>query len=334
MQRAEAKLSSHANITNNLDSHDLFDTFDSLFRFIKKNTIIPKRLAEVSTDNKKVEALSTAIAKGDPDAEIFTHPNFSQWQNPLIYEIAVTIAIIASLETLLSVEAIDKLDPYKRVTPTNRELKVQGIGNIAAGLLGGIPVTQVIVRSSANIDFGARTKMSTICHGLLLLTCAIIIPKILNLIPLAALSAILIMVGYKLAKPLIFIKTFKLGWEQFTPFIATVIAILFSDLLIGISIGMSVAIFAILRHNYKNPYYMLTHEQKEGHELTIFLAEEVSFLNKGSILQELNHIPENAKVTIDGTHSKVIDYDVLEIIHNFLKTSKTKNIQVELKGID
>lgn len=264
----------------------------------------------------------------------FKLPDFSQLTNIKVYEVALMIAVIASVETLLCVEATDKLDPHKRVTPTNRELKAQGIGNIVSGMLGGLPLSQVIVRSSANINFGAKTKMSTIFHGFLLLICAITIPKLLNMIPLATLASILFMVGYKLAKPSLFVQIYKLGWEQFIPFIATIIGMLFTDLLIGIGIGMTTAIFIILRHNLNNPYYILKNGHKEGGEYIIHLAEEVSFLNKGSILQELNSIPAKAKVIIDGSHSKIIDYDVIEIIQNFLNTAKIKNIQVELKGIE
>lgn len=263
----------------------------------------------------------------------FHFPDFSQFTNINVYKIALIIAVVASVETLLCVEAADKLDPQQRVTPTNRELKAQGIGNIVSGLLGGLPVSQVIVRSSANINFGARSKMSTIFHGLFLLICAITIPGLLNMIPLATLASILLVVGYKLANPALFKQIYKLGWEQFVPFIATVIGMVFTDLLVGVGIGIAIAIFVILRNNYNNPYYILKNGHKEGGEYIIHLAQEVSFLNKGSILQELNNLPPKSTVIIDGSNSKIIDYDVIEIIQNFLNSAKTKGIKVELKGV-
>lgn len=263
----------------------------------------------------------------------FSLPDFNALANPQVYLIALILASIASIETLLCVEATDKLDPYKRVTPTNRELKAQGIGNIISGLIGGLPITQVIVRSSANIGFGGRTKLSAILHGIFLLLAALTIPKILNLIPLASLAAILFVVGYKLAKPAIFKKLFSQGKEQFVPFIVTVVGILMTDLLKGIAIGMVFAIFYILRNNFKNPFYMLKEERKEGEEYLVQLSEEMSFLNKGSILQMLNHIPANSKVVIDGSNSRSIHYDIVEIIQNYMIRAKDLNIQVELKAI-
>lgn len=261
----------------------------------------------------------------------FTFPDFSQLTNLEVYKLAVVIAIIASLETLLCVEATDKLDPIKRITPTNRELKAQGLGNLISGLIGGLPVTQVIVRSSANIAFGAKTKMSAILHGIWMLLSAITIASLLNMIPLASLAAILIMVGYKLAKPSLFANMYKLGWEQFVPFIATVIAILFTDLLTGIAIGMVFGIFFTLHHSYRNSHYMkdnqTTQEGQEVHQ--IVLAEEVSFFNKPSIINALEAIPANSKVVIDCSNSKSIAYDVAEFIRDYPLHAKLKNITVE-----
>lgn len=265
---------------------------------------------------------------------LFSFPDFSGLGNPQVYFIALVIAVIASLETLLCVEATDKLDPYKRVTPTNRELKAQGLGNVISGLIGGLPLTQVIVRSSANINFGGRTKMSAIMHGFFLLIAALSIPAILNLIPLASLAAILLMVGYKLSNPDIFKSLFKQGKEQFIPFVATVIGILATDLLKGIAFGMIVAIFYILRNNFKNPSYMIQNAKTDIDEYQIALAEEVTFLNKGSILQMLNHVPENSKVTIDGSRNKFLHYDIKEIIQNFLTHARDKNIQVNLNNVN
>ena len=261
----------------------------------------------------------------------FTFPDFSAIINFEVWKIAIVLAIVASLETLLCVEATDKMDPNKRVTPTNRELKAQGLGNIVSGLIGGLPVTQVIVRSSANISFGGKTKLSAILHGVFLLISAITIASLMNMIPLASLAAILLMVGYKLAKPVLFKQMFKLGWEQFIPFIATVIGILATDLLKGITIGILFGIFYTLRHSYRNSHYMKeTVTAEEGHEVHhLVLAEEVSFFNKASVIKELEEIPANSKVIIDCTKSKAIAYDVVELIRDFRSNAKLKNITVE-----
>ncbi|MCF0058929.1 SulP family inorganic anion transporter [Dyadobacter sp. CY356] len=265
----------------------------------------------------------------------FKTPDFSAINRIEVYTVAVTLAIVASLESLLSVEATDKLDPYKRTTPTNRELKAQGIGNMISGLIGGLPVTQVIVRSSANIESGGRTKMGTIIHGSILLLSAIFIPGYINYIPLASLAAILLLVGYKLSKFSLYSGMYKLGKEQFLPFIVTVVAILSTDLLKGIGIGMVVAIYFILRKNYKHSYHYKKEEYKDGEVITIQLSEEVTFLNKGSIGSTLDSLPENSKVIIDGTKSFNIDYDVLELIQEFRKhTAPMKNIIVETVGIE
>ena len=266
--------------------------------------------------------------------KLFTYPDFSQWSNPEIIKIAIVMAIIASLETLLCVEATDKLDPIKRVTPTNQELKAQGIGNIVSGLIGGLPVTQVIVRSSANISFGAKTKLSAILHGFFLLISAVTIAEFLNMIPLASLAAILLMVGYKLAKPSLFKQMFDLGWEQFIPFVVTVVAIVFTDLLTGIGIGLGVAILFTLHHSFRNSHYIkevtTTEDDKVVHHLV--LAEEVTFFNKASIVEVLEKIPKNSKVVIDCTNSKAIDYDVAEFIRDYQLHAKLKNIAVETIG--
>ncbi|MEO5642483.1 MAG: SulP family inorganic anion transporter [Bacteroidia bacterium] len=293
----------------------------------------------------------------------FTLPDFSALGNYKVYIVAVTIAIIASIESLLSIEAADKLDPYKRITPVNRELKAQGLGNIISGLIGGLPLTAVIVRSSANINSGAKTKLSSIIHGLFLLLSVIGLATFLNKIPLACLAALLLVVGYKLAKVSLFTSMFRQGWSQFIPFIVTVIAIQFSDLLKGIALGMIVAILFILnnvytrlkkqkqrhpenkqsmntalvqllRNNYKTEYYYKKHEYKPGEPITIRLDEDVSFINKGSIAFTLDDLPENSNVIIDGSKSHNIDPDVLEIIYNFKETAEArKNTKVELTSI-
>jgi SulP family sulfate permease len=261
----------------------------------------------------------------------FTFPDFKAIANFEVWKIAIVLAIVASLETLLSVEATDKLDPDKRITPTNRELKAQGLGNIVSGLIGGLPVTQVIVRSSANINFGGKSKASTILHGFLLLISAIFIASLLNLIPLASLAAILLMVGYKLAKPSLFKQMYKLGWEQFMPFVATIVAIIATDLLKGITVGILVGIFYTLRHSYRNSHHVNNIVRDENGKSVhhLVLAEEVSFFNKASLLNTLNEIPSDSKVVIDCTNSKSIAYDVIEIIHDYELNAKTKNIVVE-----
>lgn len=260
----------------------------------------------------------------------FRMPDFSAISNPDVYVIAFTIAIVASIETLLCVEATDKLDPFKRSTPTNRELKAQGIGNMVSGLLGGLPVTQVIVRSSANINAGGKSKASAIIHGVILLLSAIFIPRYLNLIPLASLAAILLMVGYKLSKISLYREMYRFGWDQFIPFIVTIIAILATDLLKGIGIGMVFAIFYILRKNYRHAYHYKKEKNGEKEIITLQLSEEVTFLNKASIQLSLDDLPRDSKVIIDGSNSVSIDHDVLEIIQDFKKmAAPQRNIEVE-----
>ena len=262
--------------------------------------------------------------------QLFSFPNFSAISNPEVWIVAITIAVVASLETLLSVEATDKLDPHKRTTNTNRELLAQGSGNIISGLIGGLPVTQVIVRSSANIQSGGQSKMSAILHGLFLLICIAFIPFVLNLIPLAVLACILLVVGYKLAKPTLFKKMHKLGWDQFIPFILTIVGIVFTDLLKGIALGVFAAVIILLRRSYQNSHFLHRESKEDPHNVKMTLAEEVSFLNKGAILEELNKLPNGTALTIDMSKSTMIDYDVLEIIDNFKIAAKQKGITVEL----
>lgn len=286
---------------------------------------LPFKLSE-----DQIVRLPVASSLGD-FASFFTYPDFSQVLQPLVIKTALVMAIVASLETLLCVEATDKLDPLKRVTPTNRELKAQGLGNMVSGLLGGLPVTQVIVRSSANITFGAQGKLSAVLHGLWLLLSALTIATFLNMIPLASLATILIMVGYKLAKPGLFKQMFELGWEQFVPFIVTIIAIVLTDLLTGIGLGLIVAVIYTLHHSYRNSHYVKKSESSVGGRTVhhLVLAEEVSFFNKASILQQLESIPANSKVVIDCTQCKAIAYDVVEYIHDYQLHAKLKDIEVE-----
>jgi MFS superfamily sulfate permease-like transporter len=264
----------------------------------------------------------------------FKSPDWSQFGNYQVYLVAITIALVASLETLLSVEATDKIDPEKNHTPTNRELKAQGIGNIVTGLIGGLPITQVIVRSSANVNANAKSKLSAIMHAVLLALTVIFVPHVLNMIPLASLAAVLILVGYKLAKLSLFKKMFNLGWDQFLPFTTTIVAILFTDLLKGIAIGLAVSIFFILRKNFHNNFKEEKVVENENQTLTLTLSEEVTFLNKAAILNALQKLPSNSNLVIDGTNSKLIDYDVLELFNEFSTvTAKEKNITCELRNI-
>ncbi|NLR64972.1 SulP family inorganic anion transporter [Chitinophaga varians] len=263
----------------------------------------------------------------------FTFPRFSAITDKEVWITGLTIAIIASVETLLNVEATDKLDPLKRHTSPNRELKAQGIGNIVSGLIGGLPITSVIVRSSANINAGGRTKMSTMIHGSLLLICAALIPMVLNMIPLATLAAVLLVTGYKLCKLQVFREMFKNGKYQWVPFVATVVSIVFTDLLIGIGIGMAVSVLAILRGNMKSSYYFRKEKYQTGDTIRLELAQEVSFLNKASILLTLDHLPADTTVVIDAQKTAYIDFDVLQTIREFKDIkAPQKNITVILVG--
>lgn len=257
----------------------------------------------------------------------FTFPNFSELGNYKVYTTAFTLAIVASLETLLGIEAVDKLDPLKRISPSNRELKAQGVGNIVSGLLGGLPLTSVVVRSSANVTAGAQTKMSTIFHGLLLLSSVVFFPTLLNKIPLSALAAILIFTGYKLAKVSLFKDYYKRGWDQFMPFVITIAAILLTDLLIGIVIGILAGLFFLIRSNFRSSVFVVN----DNNNYLIRLRKDVSFLNKPIIIDKLEQIPENSFLVIDATRSDFIDKDIIEAINDFLCHAHLKNIKVEIK---
>jgi MFS superfamily sulfate permease-like transporter len=264
---------------------------------------------------------------------LFIHPDFRSIANREVWTVAVTIAIVASLETLLSLEAIDKIDPIRRVSPTSRELLAQGIGNICSGMLGGLPMTSVIVRSSANVNSGARTKMSAIFHGCWLLIALVFIPGLINKIPLSCLAAILLVTGYRLTRISLFKEMYAKGWDQFVPFVVTITAILLTDLLKGVAIGMVLSIFYLLRINMRNPFFYRIQEEGNKKNLRIKLAEEVSFLNKAAIQVVLNNIPKETNVIIDGNNSRYIDPDVLETIFNFQRHAYTKGIMVSLENI-
>lgn len=275
----------------------------------------------------------------------FTLPDFNGFLNSSVVVYGIIIALIASLETLLSIEAIDNLDPERRVTNTNKELFAQGAGNAIAGLIGGLPVTSVIVRSSANVNAGAKSKMSAIIHGFLLLTSIILIPGLLNKIPLSSLAAILLLTGYKLAKPAVFKNFWKAGKYQFAPFIVTVIVIIAVDLfavipalsgkglLVGVLSGIVTAIGAVLYGNLKNSYFFHKENHQEGDVINIRLSEEVSFLNKAAIRETLDHMPGSSRVIIDASGTKYIDFDVLELIKEFRDIkAPLKEIKLQLVG--
>ncbi|MBL7709606.1 MAG: SulP family inorganic anion transporter [Chitinophagaceae bacterium] len=263
----------------------------------------------------------------------FSTPDFSAFSNSKVWVVGVTIAIVASIETLLCLEAGDKMDSMKRYSSANVELKAQGVGNILSGLIGGIPMTSVIVRTSANVNSGAKTKLSAIAHGVFLLLAVVSIPFLLNKIPMACLAAILIMIGLKLASPKVFKHMWRTGKHQFIPFIVTVVAVVLTDLLKGVGIGLAVSIFFILRGNMKLAYFFKKEKHKEGETIYIDLAQEVSFLNKAAVKQTLAHLPPNSKVVIDAANTVYIDYDVLELIRDFLNFgSKDKNILVTLQN--
>lgn len=270
---------------------------------------------------------------------LFTFPDFSAVTNPSVWVTGVTIAIVASLETLLCLEATDKLDPQKRVSPANRELKAQGVANFVSGMIGGLPITQVIVRSSTNIQSGGRTKMSAILHGFILLISVMIIPNLLNLIPLASLAAILFVVGFKLAKPSLFKSMYAQGKGHFVPFLITIIGIVFTDLLIGIVMGLVVAIFNVLYNNYKKPFlFEKERDLKDDGTIRLVLAEDVTFINKASIQRTLSQLPNDSKVIIDASKSINIDLDVVEIIEEFEVNAKHRGIDLtiierERKGV-
>ena len=262
---------------------------------------------------------------------LLAFPNFEVITRGDVIVTGFTIALVASLETLLCVEATDKLDPHKRVTPTNRELLAQGTGNMISGFIGGLPITQVIVRSSANIQSGGQTNASAIIHGFLLLISVVTIPQILNYIPLSVLAAVLFIVGYKLAKPSTFKAMYKGGWMQFVPFIVTVVGIVFLDLLKGIGLGLAVGIFIVLYRSYKNSHFL----HKEGEDIDdgkvkMTLAEEVTFFNKGAILKELDRVPHDSTLELDVRNTRYLDSDIIEILEDFAFKAKERNINIKI----
>jgi MFS superfamily sulfate permease-like transporter len=260
-------------------------------------------------------------------SSFFMFPKLEYLNRADVWTVGLTIALVASIETLLGIEAVDKLDPLKRRTPANRELKAQGAGNIVSGLLGGLPLTSVIVRGSANVEAGAKSKFSAIMHGMLLLLSVLFVPGLLNKIPLSALAAILIFTGYKLVKPSIFREIYRKGLDQFVPFIVTIVAILFTDLLIGIVIGTLIALFSLIQSNFRSAV-MVVHD---NNKYLMRFRKDISFLNKPIVKEKLESIPEDAYVLIDMTRADFIDKDIIDVVNEYLQHAHLKNIRVEIK---
>jgi len=257
----------------------------------------------------------------------FTFPDFSAIVNPAVWKAAATIAIVGSLETLLSLEAADRLDPYKRMSSSNRELQAQGVGNVISGLIGGLPVTSVVVRTAANVEAGSRTRLSAIIHGFLLLASVIFLPKILSLTPLASLATILILVGFKLTKPKLYQTVFAQGLDQFLPFIITVLAVVFTDLLTGVVVGAVCGVFFVIRTNHHDAITVVNQNQNYMFRFT----KDASFINKNEFRRKLRELPNGAHVMIDGTRALFIDNDIMEIVADFQMLAPYKNIHVDLR---
>jgi len=265
----------------------------------------------------------------DGVASLLVTPDIDQWSRPEVWIAAATLAVVASLETLLSLEAVEKLDPLKRAANADRELKAQGVGNLVSGLLGGLPITAVIVRSSANIDAGGRTKAACFTHGVLLLVSVLFLSPLLNLIPLSCLAAVLLITGFKLAHPKHFIEAYRNGFDQFTPFLITVVAILATDLLKGMIVGMAAGLLFVVRANHRSAITLT----RENRHYLLRLQKDVSFLNKALLRQYLESVEEGSYVIIDGARASFVDHDILETLEDFLKAAPEDNIEVELRNI-
>lgn len=294
------------------------------------NFIFGKFIPSLSIDTSHL----VNIPPFDGINSMITTPDFLSISNYNVWTVALTIAIVASIETLLNLEAVEKLDIHKRQSSPNRELIAQGIGNTLSGLVGGIPLTSVIVRSSVNINAGAETKLSTILHGIFLLISVLILSPIINLIPLSSLAAILILTGYKLANVALFKNMYSKGLSQFVPFLVTILAIVFTDLLIGVIIGLLVSIFYILKSNFKNPFVLQNEELHFNETIRLELPNQVSFLNKASIKDTLWSVPNGSKVIIDASNTDYIDHDVIEDIEEFKNTvSIDREIKLNIIGL-
>jgi MFS superfamily sulfate permease-like transporter len=293
---------------------------NSFFKYVIPSLALdPEHLVHVPVK----ESLSALI--GD-----LSHPNWTLFTNTQVWTVAFTIAIVASIETLLCIEAVDKLDPFKRHSPANRELFAQGAGNMVCGLVGGLPVTSVIVRSSANLNAGGRTKVSAIFHGLLLLLCVWLIPQLLNLIPLASLAAILLLTGWKLTKPSTFGEMYQQGWLQFLPFISTIIAMVLTDLLKGVCLGLLVSVFFILRENMKNS---LVKHSDQGGQKYLELGPHITFLHKAQLMKIMNQLPDHSSVILDASKSYYVDPDIIAGLKEFkLSKAISKGLNIEFIG--
>ena len=281
--------------------------------------------------NSSVHMVAVPLFKtiGDFTSTLIS-PDFTFLSNTKVYVVAITLTIVASLESLLSLEAADSIDTEKRISSGDKELKAQGIGNILSGFLGGLPVTSVIVRTSANVYSGAKTRMSSIFHGILLVCSVVFVPTILNKIPLASLAAVLLMVGYKLANPKVFKSVFKDGYDQFIPFIVTILVVVFKDLLWGIAVGSLVGILFVLRTNFRNAITSI----REGNDVIIKLNKDIYFMNKSQIKEILMDLHEGDDVFIDGTKAKFIDHDIFSILLEFKKNARLRNIEVDFKNVN
>lgn len=258
---------------------------------------------------------------------LFTLPDSSGFTNPQLYITALTVAVVASLETLLSIDASDKMDPHRRTTPLNQELKAQGITNILSGLIGGLPVTSVIVRTSTNVNAGAQTRTSAILHGVWLMLIVFAFPSLLELIPLSALAAILLLVGFKLASPVLWREQWKQGYDQFIPFVVTLIIIVFSDLLLGVFVGLLSAVFFVLKSNHQSSLIKVN----QGNQFLVKFTKDVSFLNKGTLMQELASIPSGSTVLIEGGSVQFFDHDILEVLDDFVRSAPSRQLTIEIR---
>lgn len=274
----------------------------------------------------KISSLNDLVAN-------FTFPDFTKLNSFRVYETGLIIAVVASLETLLNVEAVDKLDPENPMSPSNRELVAQGVGNLVSGLIGGLPITSVIVRSSANISAGGKTQLSSIVHGLLFIIAIFLIPGVLMSIPLSCLAAILIYTGFKLTSPKIYKSVFKFGKDQFAPFMITIIVMLLTDLLKGVGIGMIAAIIFILRNNYKTPYKLFEEEIEGRKNYFVKFSQQITFINKGKIATLLHKIPKGSKIFLDAGQTHFMDKDIIELINEFKRSAKYNNIEITTEGI-
>lgn len=274
-------------------------------------------------------ALPIANSIGEFFAQFMT-PDFAAIANPKVWTLALTMAGVASIETLLSLEAADRLDPYKRISPPNRELLAQGVGNLCSGFIGGLPITSVVVRTSANVYAGARTKMAAFVHGALLFLSVLLIPRFLNLTPLACLAAILLVIGYKLTKPLLYQKMYALGWSQFLPFMVTVLAIVFTDLLTGVLVGLALGIFFVIRQNHHESISVVS----QGNHYLMRFNKDATFVNKSELRTKLRMIPAGSHLIIDGVKAGYIDRDIVEVVDDFRLLAPYQGITLEVDNIE